>query len=40
MHNIKDIQYGNQVHPDINSREARLKIHDHIRQSQSEWKGA
>ena len=32
---IEDIWYGSYVHPNINARDARLKIRDHIRQSQN-----
>ena len=31
---------GSQTHPNINKREARSKIRDHVRQRQSEWKGS
>ena len=31
---------GSQTHPNVNRREARYKIRDHIRQKQSEWKRA
>ena len=31
---------GSQSHPSINRREERYKIHDLIKQSQEEWKGA
>ena len=31
---------GNQTHPNIDKREARLKILDCIKQKKSEWKGA
>ena len=34
-----DIRDGNQTHPNIDKREARLKIRDHIKQQKSEWKG-
>ena len=37
LHNIRD---GNQTHPSIDKREARLKIRDRIKQKKSEWKGA
>ena len=36
---IKHIRYGNYVHPNMHTRYSRLKICDHIKQSQSEWKG-
>ena len=37
---LEDIRDGSQTNPNVNIREARYKIHDHIRQRQSEWKGA
>ena len=37
---LHDIRDGNQTHPNINKREARLKIRDRIKQNKSEWKGA
>ena len=37
---LEDIRDGSQTHPNVNKREARYKICDHIRQIQSEWKGA
>ena len=37
---LEDICDGIQTHPNVNRREARYKIRDHIRQRQSEWKGA
>ena len=30
---LHDIRYGNQTHPNIDKREARLKISDHIKQN-------
>ena len=36
---LHDIRYGNQTHPNIDKREARLKIHDLIKQKKSQWKG-
>ena len=33
---IEDIQYGNQMHPYISARDARLKICDRIKQTQNE----
>ena len=36
----EDIHDGSQTHPNVNRRESRYKIHDCIRQRQSEWKGA
>ena len=35
---LEDICDGSQTHPNINRREARYKIRNHIRQGQSEWK--
>ena len=37
---LEDIRDGSQTHLNVNRREARYKIHDRIRQRQSEWKGA
>ena len=37
---LHDIRDENQTHPNIDKREARLKIRDRIRQRQPEWKGA
>ena len=37
---LEDIRDGGQTHPNVNIREARYKIRDSIRRSQSEWKGA
>ena len=37
---LQDIRDGNQTHPEINKREARMAIHDCIKQNKSEWKGA
>ena len=37
---LKYIQDRDYVHHDINKIYARLKIRDHIRQEQSEWKEA
>ena len=37
---LHDIRDGNQTHPNIDKREARLKIRDRIKQKKSEWKGA
>ena len=36
---IKEIWYGNYVHPEINTRDTRLKIRECIRKIRSEWKG-
>ena len=32
---LEDIRDGSQTHPNVNRREARYKIRDHIRQRQS-----
>ena len=40
MEMLEKICDGSQSHPNVNQREACHKIHDHIRQRQSEWKGA
>ena len=37
---LHDIRDGNQTHPNIDKREARLKIRNHIKQNKLEWKGA
>ena len=37
---LHDIRDGNQTHLKINKREARMAIHDRIKQKKSEWKGA
>ena len=37
---LHDIRDGNQTHPNIDNREARLKIRARIKQKKSEWKGA
>ena len=37
---LHDIRDGNQTHPNIDKREAHLKISDHIKQKKSERKGA
>ena len=37
---LEDICDRSQTHPRVNRRETRHKIRDHIRQRQSEWKGA
>ena len=36
---LHDIRDGNQTHPKIDKREARLEIRDRIKQKKSEWKG-
>ena len=40
MNDIKDIQDGSQIHPEINARYDRLKIRDRIKQTQIERKWA
>ena len=37
---LEYIRDGSQSHPSANRIEARYKIRDHIKQRQSEWKGA
>ena len=37
---LEDICDGSQTHLNVNIKEARYKIRDHIRQRQLEWKGA
>ena len=37
---LEDICDGNQTHPSIDKREARIAIRDCIKQNKSEWKGA
>ena len=37
---LHDICDGNQSHPKIDKREARLAIRDRIKQNKSQWKGA
>ena len=36
---LHDIPDGNQTHPNIDKRETRLKIRDHIKQKELQWKG-
>ena len=36
---LYDIRDGNQTHPKIDKREARMEIRDRIKQNKSEWKG-
>ena len=40
MELLQDIRDGNQNHPKINKREARMAIRDRIKPNKSEWKGA
>ena len=35
---LEGIWYGIQIRPEINARDARLKIRDRIKLTQSEWK--
>ena len=35
---LKDIRDGSCIHPYINVTHTRLKMRDHIKQAQSEWK--
>ena len=35
---LHDIRDGNQAHPSIDKREARISIHDCIKQKKSQWK--
>ena len=37
---LEDIWGGSQIHPELNARDARLKIRDRIKQTQNEWKRA
>ena len=37
---LENIRDGSQTHPNVNKREARYKIRDHVRQKESQWKGA
>ena len=37
---LQDIRDGNQTHPEINKREARMAICDRIQQKKLQWKGA
>ena len=36
---LHDIRDGNQTHPSIDKREARLEIRDRIREKKFQWKG-
>ena len=38
MELLQNIRDGNQNHPKINKREARMAIRDRIKQNKSEWK--
>ena len=35
---LEDIWYGSQIRPELHAWYARLKIRDHIKQTQNEWK--
>ena len=35
---LYDIKDGNQIHPELKRRDARLRIRDHIKQMKNEWK--
>ena len=37
---LHDIRDGNQTHPKIDKREARMAIRDRIKQKKSQWKGS
>ena len=37
---LEDISDRSKYNPNVNTIEARYKIRDHIKQRQSEWKGA
>ena len=37
---VEEIWDGSQIHPVTNARDTRLKIHDCIKQTKSEWKGS
>ena len=39
MEMLEDMRNGIQSHPSVNRRETSCKISDHIKQSQTEWKG-
>ena len=40
MEMLEDIRDGSQTHPNVNKRESRYKIRDHIRQKGLQWKKA
>ena len=40
MNYIEYIRYGIQIHPELNTIDARLKIRDRIKQNKNKWKGA
>ena len=37
---LEDIRDGSQTHPNVNKSKERYKIFDHVRQKESQWKGA
>ena len=37
---LEDICDGSQTHPNVDKREARYKIRDHIRRKELKWKGS
>ena len=39
MNALKETWGWIQIHPELNARDARFKICDHIKQTQTEWKG-
>ena len=39
LETLHDIRDGNQTHPKIDKREARLAIHDSIKEKKYQWKG-
>ena len=40
MNALKEPRGWIKIHPELNARDARFKIRDHIKQTQTEWKGA
>ena len=40
MEMLEDICDRSQTHPNVNKRESRYEIHDHVRQRQYQWKEA
>ena len=37
---LEEILGGSQIHPELNAIDDRLKIHDCIKQTKNQWKGA
>ena len=37
---LGEIWDGSQIHPELNTRDSRLKIRDYIKQTKNKWKGA